>query len=104
MKITCTNRTELHYLAEGTVPGYAVVNLGAGYQISPWMQVVAQVTNLFDRTYYTAGQLGPLGFTNTGAFVARPLPAIDGEFPVRHSTFYAPGAPIRTWVGTRFKF
>ncbi len=93
-----------YYLGDGTAPGYTIVNLGAGYQISPWLQVVAQVTNLFDRTYYTAGQLGPLGFTDTGAFIARPLPAIDGEFPVRHSTFYAPGAPIRTWVGTRFKF
>jgi outer membrane receptor protein involved in Fe transport len=104
------NENNLHepdgtfYLGEGTVPGYAVVNLGANYQISPWMQIVAQVTNLFDRKYYTAGQLGPLGFTSTGAFVARPLPAVDGEFPVRHSTFYAPGAPIRTWVGTRFRF
>ena len=64
------------------------------------MQLVAQVTNLFDRRYYTAGQLGPFGFTDTGSFIARPLPAIDGEFPVRHATFYAPGAPVRMWVGT----
>ena len=81
-----------------------IVNLGVGYRLTQWMQLVAQVTNLFDRTYYTAGQLGPLGFTDTGAFIARPLPAIDGEFPVRHSTFVAPGAPARMWIGTRFKF
>ena len=68
------------------------------------MQIVAQVTNLFDRKYYSAGQLGPFGFTDTGNFIARPLPAIDGEFPVRHATFYAPGAPVRLWIGTRFKF
>jgi hypothetical protein len=24
--------------------------------------------------------------------------------PVRHATFLAPGAPIRAWVGARFKF
>ena len=68
------------------------------------MQVVGQVTNLFDARYYTAGQLGPFGFTDTGAFIARPLPSIGGEFPVRHSTFYAPGAPARAWVGTRLTF
>jgi outer membrane receptor protein involved in Fe transport len=93
-----------YYLGPGSVPGYTVVNLGAGYQLTPWMQIVAQVTNLFDRKYYTAGQLGPFGFTDTGAFIARPLPPIDGEFPVRHATFYAPGAPVRVWIGTRFKF
>jgi hypothetical protein len=68
------------------------------------MQIVTQVTNLFDRKYYTAGQLGPFGFTDTGAFIARPLPAINGQFPVRNATLYAPGAPVRLWVGTRFKF
>jgi outer membrane receptor protein involved in Fe transport len=93
-----------YYLGSGSVPGYAIVNLGAEYRLTAWMQAVAHVTNLFDRRYYTAGQLGPLGFTDNGAFVARPLPAIDGEFPVRHATFYAPGAPVRLWVGTRFRF
>lgn len=93
-----------YYLGSGAVPGYAVVNLGAGYRLTSWMQLVAQVTNLFDRRYYTASQLGPFGFTDTGAFIARPLPAIDGEFPIRHSTFYAPGAPVRMWIGTKLKF
>jgi outer membrane receptor protein involved in Fe transport len=93
-----------YYLGPGSVPGYAVVNFGAGYRLTPWMRIVAQVTNLFDRKYYSAGQLGPLGFTDTGAFIARPLPPVDGEFPVRHATFYAPGAPVRVWVGTRFRF
>ena len=94
----------IYYLGSGSVPGYAIVNLGADYRLTAWMQIVAQVTNLFDTTYYTAGQLGPFGFTDSGSFIARPLPAIDGQFPVRQSTFYAPGAPARMWVGTRFKF
>jgi outer membrane receptor protein involved in Fe transport len=93
-----------YYLGPGSADGYAVVSLGAGYRITAWIQVVAHVTNLFDRRYNTASQLGPLGFTDTGAFIARPLPAIDGEFPVRQSTFYAPGAPARMWLGTRFRF
>ncbi|HEX5108660.1 MAG TPA: TonB-dependent receptor, partial [Vicinamibacterales bacterium] len=93
-----------YYLGPGSVPGYTIVNLGAGYQLTSWLQVVAQVTNLFDRKYYTAGQLGPFGFTDTGDFIARPLPPINGEFPVRQATFYAPGAPARMWVGTKFEF
>jgi outer membrane receptor protein involved in Fe transport len=93
-----------YYLGSGIVPGYTVVNLGAGYRPRRWISVIAHVTNLFDRRYYTAGQLGPMGFTDTGAFIARPLPAINGDFPVRQSTFYAPGAPIRAWIGTRFRF
>ena len=67
-------------------------------------QIVAQINNLFDRRYYTAAQLGPTGFTDTGTFIARPFPAVDGEFPVQQATFFAPGAPARVWVGTRFKF
>jgi outer membrane receptor protein involved in Fe transport len=93
-----------YYLGEGTVPGYSVVNLGAAFTLTSWVQVVGQVTNVFDSRYYTAGQLGPFGFTDTGNFIARPLPPIGGEFPVRQSTFYAPGAPARAWVGTRITF
>ena len=93
-----------YYLGPGSARGYAVANLGVGYRLVPWMQVVAQVSNLFDRRYDTAAQLGALGFTDSGAFIARPFPPINGQFPLRHSTFYAPGAPARMWVGTRFKF
>ena len=93
-----------YYLGDGSSPGYAIVNLGGRYRLTGWLQLVGQISNLFDRRYYTAAQLGPLGFTDDGAFIARPLPPIDGEFPIRHSTFYAPGAPIRAWVGTRFTF
>jgi outer membrane receptor protein involved in Fe transport len=93
-----------YYLGSGLVPGYAVVNLGADFRLRPWVQLLAQVTNLFDTRYETAGQLGPFGFTDAGAFIARPLPPINGAFPVRQATFYAPGAPIRMWIGTRFKF
>ncbi len=93
-----------YYLGDGTSPGYGVVNLGGRYNVTRWLQIFGQVNNLFDKTYYTGAQLGPLGFTDQETFIARPLPAINGEFPVRHSTFYAPGAPTRGWIGTRFTF
>jgi len=93
-----------YYVGPGSSGKYAVVNLGAGYQLRPWLQLLAQINNLFDQQYYTASQLGPVGFTTGGAFIARPFPAVNGEFPVRQATFLAPGAPIRMWFGTRFTF
>jgi outer membrane receptor protein involved in Fe transport len=92
------------YLGPGATPGYAVFDLGGRYQLHPRVQVFVQVNNLFDRQYYTAAQLGPTGFTETGAFLARPFPAVGGEFPLRHSTFFAPGAPRGAWGGLRFNF
>jgi len=93
-----------YYLGPGDSPGYAVVNFGGRYAITRWLHVVGQINNLFDRRYYTASQLGAMGFTDQETFIARPLPPINGEFPVQHSTFYAPGSPIRGWIGTRFAF
>ncbi len=93
-----------YYLGPGTSPGYAVANLGGSYRVHPNIQLFATVNNLFDRRYYTGAQLGSTGFTATGAFIARPFPAIDGEFPVQQSTFFAPGAPRGAWGGIRFRF
>jgi outer membrane receptor protein involved in Fe transport len=93
-----------YYLGPGTAAPYAIVNLGARYQLMRWLQIVAQINNLFDTHYETAAQLGSAAFTSTGAFIARPLPAINGEFPVPSATFYAPGAPTTYWIGTRFTF
>jgi outer membrane receptor protein involved in Fe transport len=94
----------VYYLGDGLVEGYVTVNLGGRYQLTRRLQLVAQVNNLFDREYATAAQLGPAGFTATGTFIARPFPEIDGEFPVRQTTFLAPGAPLRAWGGLRVRF
>ena len=66
----------------------------------------AQIDNLFDRQYYTGSLLGATGFTDAGAFSSRPFaaPVIDGERPLVHATFYAPGAPRSLWVGVSYTF
>jgi outer membrane receptor protein involved in Fe transport len=92
------------YLGAGSTPGYGVVNLGGRYQIHPRIELFVRANNLFDRKYYTASQLGPTGFSSTGTFQARPLPAINGEFPVQQSTFLAPGAPLGVWGGAKIRF
>jgi outer membrane receptor protein involved in Fe transport len=94
----------VYYLGPGFSPGYGVVNLGAHYQVQKRVQLFVQINNLLDHHYYTAAQLGPSPFDNSGDFVARPFPAVDGNYPIRTTTFYAPGAPIGAWGGIRFKF
>jgi outer membrane receptor protein involved in Fe transport len=94
-----------YYLGPGKSPGYAVFNLGGRYQLHKRLQLFAQMNNVFDRHYYTAAQLGPTGFTDQGTFIARALPAnADGSFPVRQSTFFAPGAPRLVWGGVKISF
>jgi outer membrane receptor protein involved in Fe transport len=93
-----------YYLGQGDSPGYAVVNLGGRYDIHPRLQLTVQVNNLFDRTYYSGAQLGPTGFTAQGNFLARPFPAISGQYPLQGVTFFAPGAPRGAWAGFRFQF
>jgi outer membrane receptor protein involved in Fe transport len=94
----------IYYLGEGRIPGYGIVNVGLTYQASRRWQLFAQCTNLFDRGYATAGQLGPSGFLPDGRFQSRPFAPIDGEYPVTQSTFLAPGAPRGVWGGARLRF
>ena len=77
------------------------LNAGARYALTRHVQLVAQLNNVLDTHYYSASQLSPTGFTGAGNFVARPLPAVGGVFPVVRSTFYAPGAPATCWAGVR---
>jgi outer membrane receptor protein involved in Fe transport len=94
----------MYYLGPGEAPGYAVVNVGARYRLPRGLQLLLRIDNLFDRRYDTAAQLGPNGFASNGAFTARPFPAVNGEFPVQQSTFFAPGAP-RLWsAGLEVRF
>ena len=95
----------IYYLGQGFSPGYAVVNLGAHYQVQKRTQLFVQINNLLNKRYYTAAQLGPSPYDSNQNFAARPFPAdTNGNFPIRTSTFFAPGAPIGAWGGIRFTF
>jgi outer membrane receptor protein involved in Fe transport len=94
----------LYYLGSGFSPGYGVLNLGARYQLQKRVQLFVQIDNLLDHRYYTAAQLGPTPYDNSGNFIARPFPGSGDDFPIRTTTFYAPGAPIGAWGGIRVTF
>ena len=95
----------VYYLGPGRSAGYAVANLSVGFKPSANSKLFVQVSNLFDRKYATAAQLGATGFDDAGNFLARPFPAnTEGERPLRHSTFFAPGAPRSVTLGLKLGF
>jgi outer membrane receptor protein involved in Fe transport len=94
----------VYYLGPGFSPGYGVLNVGAHYQVQKRVQFFVQVDNVLNHRYYTAAQLGPTPFDNAGNFIGRPFPAVDGNYPIRSTTFFAPGAPIGAWGGMRITF
>jgi outer membrane receptor protein involved in Fe transport len=94
----------VYYIGPGTSPGYVVVDLSAHYQAHKHLEFVAQIDNLLNRHYYSGAELAVTGFTPQGTYLARPLPAVNGEFPLVHSTFFSPGAPFAVTGGLRFSF
>jgi outer membrane receptor protein involved in Fe transport len=95
----------LYYLGQGYSPGYGVLNAGAHYQVNKRAQFFVQVNNVTNHRYYSAAQLGPSPFDNNGNFIARPFPSVSGgDFPIRTTTFFAPGAPIAAWAGIKIRF
>ncbi len=94
----------VYYLGQGYSPGYGVINVGAHYRVTKRVQLSVQIDNLLNHRYSTAAQLGPTPFDNAGNLVAQPFPAVSGSYPIRTTTFLAPGAPIGAWGGIRFQF
>jgi outer membrane receptor protein involved in Fe transport len=97
------------YIGAGRSAGYAVANLNGAWQLSRRIELTAQIDNLFDRRYTTAAVLAATPFNDAGAVTTRGVGSYangDGStaYAVRHSTFYAPGAPRAGFVGLRYSF
>ncbi|CAM4126132.1 TonB-dependent receptor [Roseateles saccharophilus] len=95
----------VYYLGPGRSAGHAVLNVTAAWKPAKGIKLFAQVANLLDRAYSTAAQLGPTGFDAAGNFQGQPFPAnANGDHPLRHATFFAPGAPRSVSVGLKLGF
>jgi hypothetical protein len=95
----------MFHLGPGRAPASTMINFGATVPATSSLRFFARVANLLDRHDATAAQLGPTGFDAGGRFVAQPFPAdSQGRFPVRRSTFYAPGAARLVSLGLRHAF
>ena len=88
------------YTGPGRSAGYAVLNMNADYKPTQRLKFFVNVGNVLNRRYNSAAHLGANGFDANGNFAARPLPRdANGDYPVRHATFFAPGAPRTAFVG-----
>ncbi|MBK8002654.1 MAG: TonB-dependent receptor [Gemmatimonadetes bacterium] len=82
----------------GTVPGFAVFTLRTSVRLGPDAVVSAQVNNLFNARYFSAGRLG------VSPFAPSVLGAIGpGGFNYKstewsYTSFVAPGAPRALWL------
>jgi outer membrane receptor protein involved in Fe transport len=93
-----------YYFGSGTSPGYGVLDTGVRYRAHKRVELFAEINNALNHHYYTGAALAVTGLTPQGSFIARPYPAVGGEFPLIRSTFYSAGAPIRVWGGMRVSF
>ena len=94
-----------YYLGSGTTPGYGVVNLGTRYKFNPHFELFAQINNLLNRHYYTAGQLATTPYDDSGNFIGRPFTAyVSGDYPLRNTTYLSPGAPVTVFGGLKVSF
>jgi len=82
--------------ANGPVPGYAVVNLDAQWEVARGLQLFASVANLLNSRYSTFGVLGQNFFTGPG----NTFDAANAQ----PEQFRVPGAPIGAWVGIAYRF
>jgi outer membrane receptor protein involved in Fe transport len=94
----------VYYIGPGKTKGYTVFALRAQYLVNENLMLFTRVDNVFDKKYATSAVLGGNGFTPDGNFIARRFPAINGEFPVQQSTFYAPGMPRAVFGGVKVMF
>ena len=46
------------FTTKGSVSGFAIFNLDANVELGKGLNVFSQVTNLFNRRYFSAGRLG----------------------------------------------
>ena len=81
---------------QGRVPGYAIVDLDAHWQIAPAIELFAMVDNALDRRYATLGILGANAFAGPDrTFSVQPGQAAIPE------QFRALGMPRAFYVGVR---
>jgi iron complex outermembrane recepter protein len=59
------------FSGSGKIGGYATVDVTAAYDLGSRWQVFAKVSNLFDKRYASAGQLGRSSFEADGTFISR---------------------------------
>ncbi|MDT7838408.1 TonB-dependent receptor [Aquabacterium sp. OR-4] len=92
-------RTGRPFASSGRVPGYAVFNLDTSVELGGGLSAFAQVSNLFNRQYFSAGRLGvnPFAPSVNGAIGPSGWNYNSSEW--QNTSLVAPGAPRALFVG-----
>lgn len=83
----------------GKVPGFAIFNLDTSIEVGRGLSVFAQVTNLFDRRYFSAGRLGVNPFSPSVNGAIGPSGWNYNSSEWQNTSLVAPGAPRGVFVG-----
>jgi len=89
---------------QGYVPGFAVVNFRTRYQFDNGLAIFAEVDNIFNRKYYTAGSLNVNPFVAGAGGIQTANQFNYNSSGWQNATLYTPGAPIGAWVGISYAF
>ncbi len=87
------------FVDPGTVPGYVIVNMDAGYTLWNRLTFFVKVNNLLDRSYFTAGRLGISPFAPSVHGAIGPSGWNYNSSEWQNTTYVGPGAPRGIWVG-----
>lgn len=88
----------------GRIPGFAVFHLRSRYALGDGLGLFAQVDNLFDRQYATAGRLGSNPFVAGVRGVNGPSGWNYNSAEWGRATFVGPGGPRALWIGVDYRF
>jgi outer membrane receptor protein involved in Fe transport len=91
------------FTQSGRTGGFAVLNFNTSYQVTSQMTLFAQVNNVLDRGYLTAGRLGITPFSPSVNGAIGPSGWNYNSSEWQNSTFVGPGAPRGVWIGLRYE-
>ena len=90
------------FTENGTVPGYAILNLHLGLKLWYNFSLSALLTNVFDKTYYSAGSLGVNPFSPSTIGAIGPSGWNYNSSEWQNATLVGPGGPRGLWVTLSF--
>lgn len=87
------------FATRGAVPGYALFNLDTSLTLRPGLSLFAQVSNLLNRQYFTAGRLGANPFSPSVNGAIGPSGWNYNSSEWQNTSMVAPGAPRGMSIG-----
>lgn len=88
----------------GSIDGYMTLNFRTSYQLAPEWRLGLQVSNIFDKEYFSAGRLGRNPFSPSVYGAIGPDGYNHNSSDWLSSNFLAPGAPRAAWVSLTYEF